>query len=71
MELVTVNEVEYVLPLVSDIFTKCVPTVAVLGTVRDAMNSPSELLLIALGLVATAIPSNDIVIPELAAKPLP
>ena len=52
--------------------TVCFPTVADDGTVNVALEkSPDEPLVIVLGVVLTFVPSNDIVIAEFAAKPLP
>ena len=52
--------------------TGCFPTVADDGTVNVALEkSPDEPVVIVLGVVLTFVPSNDIVIAEFAAKPLP
>src|SRR3989442_637591 len=52
--------------------TVCCPTVADDDTVNVALEkSPDEPVVIVLGVVLTFVPSNDIVITELAAKPLP
>jgi len=70
VEGVTVNEVEYVLPLPSDIETGYVLGEALLGTMKLAPKFPVVSVVMALDGVIVVLP-NFMVIGELAAKPLP
>jgi len=70
VELVTLNELEYVLPLLSEITIGCRPTEAVDGTVNEPWASPSTVVVRGEGVVTTGLPSKVIVIVELLANPL-